>query len=260
MKLKMFQADAFTEKLFSGNPAAVCPLENWLPDEAMQKIAAENNLAETAFYIPEKNDFHLRWFTPLAEVDLCGHATLATAHIMMSHLAFNKPQINFNSRSGMLSVRKNGELLTLNFPKDELNKTETPKAILDAISVKPVNCYEGKNVLMVVLNSQEELESINPKSNFIAQAHPHGVIITAKGNDVDFVSRCFFPNLGINEDPVTGSAHTILTPYWSAKLGKAKLTAKQLSKRTGNLTCELIGDRVEISGKAVTYMVGEIEI
>ena len=184
-----------------------------VPDEAMQKIAAENNLAETAFYVPEKNDFHLRWFTPVAEVDLCGHATLATAHVMLQHLGFKQPQINFNSKSGMLSVRKNGELLTLNFPKDELIKTETPKAILEAIMVNPVECFKGKNVLLVVLNSQEELESINPKSNFIAQAHPHGVIITAKGNDVDFVSRCFFPNLGINEDPASGAANAAIAAF-----------------------------------------------
>ncbi len=260
MKLKIFQADAFTEKLFAGNPAAVCPLDKWLPDEVMQKIAAENNLAETAFYIPKENDFHLRWFTPAVEVDLCGHATLATAHVMFNHLGYGKPQINFHSMSGMLSVKKNGESITLNFPKDELHKTETPKAISDAIAVVPEEVFKGKNVLLVVLKSQKDLEEIKPKINFIEAAHPHGVIFTAKGNDVDFVSRCFFPNCGINEDPVTGSAHCILTPYWAAKLGKTKLTARQLSKRTGNLVCELIGDRVEISGKAITYLTGEIEV
>ena len=260
MKLKIFQVDAFTDQLFSGNPAAVCPLEKWLTDEKLQKIAAENNLAETAFYIPNENGFHLRWLTPAVEVDLCGHATLATAHVMFQHLGFSAPLINFHSRSGMLSVRKNGSLLTLNFPKNEMNKIETPIEISKAITVKPVECFLGKNVLMAVLSSQKDIEELNPDINFIAQAHPHGVIFTARGSHVDFVSRCFLPNCGIHEDPVTGSAHTILTPYWSARLGKSKLTATQLSKRTGQLMCELIGDRVEISGKAVTYMTGEIEI
>jgi PhzF family phenazine biosynthesis protein len=260
MKLKIFQVDAFTENLFGGNPAAVIPLEKWLPDETLQKIAAENNLAETAYYIPVGNDFHLRWFTPKVEVDLCGHATLATAHVMYTHLAYIKPQINFDSRSGMLSVQRNGDLLTLDFPKDEPEKIETPKSILDAITVKPAEAFKGKNFLLIVLNSQEEIEKLNPVIGEIAKAHRHGVIFTAKGNEVDFVSRSFFPNSGIDEDPVTGSAHCILTPYWSAKLGKTKLKARQLSRRVGNLDCELKGDRVEISGKAVTYLAGEIEV
>ena len=260
MKLKIFQVDAFTDQLFSGNPAAVCPLEKWLPDTMMQKIAAENNLAETAFYVPKENDFHLRWFTPAVEVDLCGHATLATAHVMVNHLGYIKPEINFHSRSGILSVRKNGSLLTLNFPTDELDKIAIPKEIKLAITIEPAECYKGKNVLMVVLNSQQDLETLNPEITGIANAHPHGVIFTAKGNEIDFVSRCFFPNCGISKDPVTGSAHTILTPYWSARLGKTKLTAQQLSKRKGHLICEQLGNRVEISGKAVTYMTGEIEI
>jgi len=212
MKLKIFKADAFTDKIFYGNPAAVCPLEKWLPDDVMQKIAAENNLAETAFYVPKENDFQLRWFTPAVEVDLCGHATLATAHTMFNHLGFGKSQINFHSKSGVLTVRKNGNMLTMNFPKDELNKIEIPELILKSIHVKPLECFRGRNVLLVVLNSQNDLEQIKPVIDLIKQAHPHGVIFTAKGNDVDFVSRCFFPNCGIDEDPVTGSAHTILTP------------------------------------------------
>ena len=162
MKLKIFQADAFTDQLFSGNPAAVCPLEKWLPDSMMQTIAAENNLAETAFYIPKENDFHLRWFTPAIEVDLCGHATLATAHVMWNHLGYSKPQINFHSKSGMLSVRKNGAMLTLNFPTDEMNKTAIPKEIKLAINSEPVECYQGKNILMVVLKDQKDIEALNP--------------------------------------------------------------------------------------------------
>ena len=260
MKLKIYQADAFTEKLFGGNPAAVIPLEKWLPDAVMQQIAAENNLAETAFYVPKGNDFHLRWFTPAVEVDLCGHATLATAHVMYDQLSYAKPEINFHSQRGILSVRKNGDLLTMNFPNDEPVKMEAPKEIADSITVVPTEVLRGKNMLLVVLNSQTELEKINPKIDLIAKVHPHGVIFTAKGNEVDFVSRCFFPNSGIDEDPVTGSAHTILTPYWAVRLGKTKMKAQQLSKRVGNLSVELKGDRVEISGKAVTYLVGEIMV
>ncbi len=260
MKYRIFQVDAFSENLFEGNPAAVVPLEKWLPDAVMQMIAAENNLAETVFYVPKGNDFHLRWYTPTVEVDLCGHATLATAHVMYTHLGYNKPQINFDSRSGMLSVQRDGNILTLDFPKDDPVKIETPKAILEAITVRPLEVFEGKNFVLVVLNSQKEIEDLNPIIEEVKKAHRHGVIFTAKGNEVDFVSRCFFPNSGINEDPVTGSAHTILTPYWSAKLGKTKLEAKQLSKRIGHIGCELIGDRVKISGKAVTFLTGEIEI
>ncbi len=260
MKLKIFQVDAFTEKLFGGNPAAVVPLEAWLSDDLLKKIAAENNLAETAFYVPKGDGFELRWFTPVVEVPLCGHATLATAHVMYNHLEYNKPQINFHSKSGMLAVRKNGELLTLDFPVDELNKIEIPKTISDSITVTPSEVYRGRNMLLVILNSQKEIEELDPNIDLVAQSHSHGVVFSAKGNEVDFVSRCFFPNSGIDEDPVTGSAHCISTPYWSAKIGKTKLTAKQLSCRVGNLICELIGDRVEISGKAITYLVGEIEV
>jgi PhzF family phenazine biosynthesis protein len=260
MKLKIFQVDAFTENLFGGNPAAVIPLDHWLPDTLMQKIAAENNLAETAFFISKGNDYHLRWFAPTVEVDLCGHATLATAHVMFTHLGYNRPQINFDSRSGMLSVQKEGNRLTLDFPKDDPQKIDTPKVILDAIHIKPVEVCKGKNFLLVVLNSQKEIEELNPVINEVAKAHRHGVIFTAKGNETDFVSRCFFPNSGIDEDPVTGSAHTMLAPYWSARLGKTRLNARQLSKRMGNLECEIVEDRIKISGQAVTYLKGEIEL
>jgi len=260
MKYKIFQVDAFTENLYGGNPAAVVPLDKWLPDERMQKIAAENNLAETVFYVPKENDFHLRWFTPTVEVDLCGHATLATAHVMYTHLGYNKSQINFDSRSGMLSVQRDGDCFTLDFPADKPERIETPQVILDAITVKPVETYKGKNFLLIVLDSQEQIEELNPVIEQIKKAHRHGVIFTAKGNEVDFVSRCFFPNSGIDEDPVTGSAHTMSTPYWASKLGKSKLSAQQLSKRKGHLECELVGDRVKISGKAITYLMGEIDI
>jgi PhzF family phenazine biosynthesis protein len=260
MKLKIYQVDAFTENLFGGNPAAVVPLEKWLPENLMQKIAGENNLAETVYYVPKENDFYIRWFTPTVEVNLCGHATLATAHVMYTALGYNKPQINFDSRSGMLSVQKNGNLFTLDFPADEPEEIETPRVILNSITVKPEESFKGKNFLLIVLKSQKDIEELNPVIEQIMKAHHHGVIFTAKGNEVDFVSRCFFPNSGINEDPATGSAHCILTPYWSAKLGKTRLEARQLSKRGGSLTCELVRDRIKISGKAVTYLSGEIEI
>ncbi len=260
MKLELFQVDAFTDKLYSGNPAAVIPLEKWLPDNLMQTIAMENNLSETVFYVPKGNDFHIRWFTPMIEVNLCGHATLAAAHVMYHHNDYEKPQINFHSLSGLLTVKRSGEMITLNFPTDEPFKIEIPNVIVEAIGMRPVEVYKGRNVLLAVLNSQKEIETLNPEINLVAQAHPHGIIFTANGEDVDFVSRCFFPNTGVNEDPVTGSAHTILTPYWAAKLNKSKLTAKQLSKRVGDLICELKGNRVEISGKAITYMTSEIEV
>jgi|SRR6185436_13358165 len=259
MKLKIFQVDAFSEKLFGGNPAAVCPLDNWLSDEKMQNIAAENNLAETAFYVRDGNNYHLRWFTPAVEVNLCGHATLATAHVLFNHLGYDDQEIRFKSMSGMLSVKKSNDLLTLNFPVDELHPVEIPEIIKKAVNVNPAEAYRGKNVLLIVLQSQADLEKLQPDISSIASAHPHGVIFTAKGTDVDFVSRCFFPNCGIHEDPVTGSAHCILVPYWASKLKKTELTARQLSKRRGNLWCRLSGDRVEISGKAITYMQGEIE-
>jgi len=191
---------------------------------------------------------------------LCGHATLATAHVMYNHLNYSKPEINFHSQRGILSVRKNGNLLTLNFPNDKPVRIETPTEISESIAVVPVAVFKGTNMLLVELSSQKEIEELDPDIDLIAKAHRHGVIFTSRGNEVDFVSRCFFPNSGIDEDPVTGSAHTILTPYWAEKLVKMRLKARQLSKRGGELDCELIGDRVEISGKAVTYLVGEIEV
>ncbi|MEP7170333.1 MAG: PhzF family phenazine biosynthesis protein [Bacteroidota bacterium] len=261
MKLKLYQADAFTNKIFGGNPAAVCPLEKWLPDEMMQQIANENNLAETAFFVKEGEDYGLRWFTPVYEVDLCGHATLASAFILFEILNYDKPEIKFHTRSGVLSVKKDGAFLKMNFPKDEMSKIETPAVVMEAIKQTPLETWKGKTDYMAVLSSQKVLEALQSDFGMLKTLeNMRGVICTAKGERVDFVSRCFYPAYGIDEDSATGSAHTTLTPYWAEKLNKKKLTAQQLSKRKGDFVCELVGDRVEISGQAKLYLTGEIEI
>lgn len=260
MTIPIYQADAFTEKAFGGNPAAVCPLKEWLPDALMQNIALENNLAETAFIVPENEAYHICWFTPTVEVDLCGHATLAAAHIFFNHLQYKQNEISFHSKSGLLKVRqqKNGQL-TLDFPRDHFEKiTNIPPAIGDALKMTVTEVYKGKFDYMVVADSQQAIEKLQPDFKTLATIKSRGVLVTAPGKDSDFVSRCFFPQSGIDEDPVTGSAHTLLTPYWAGVLGKNKLTAIQLSARKGYLDCELSGNRVLMSGYAVTYMKGEI--
>ncbi|MCC7231837.1 MAG: PhzF family phenazine biosynthesis protein [Bacteroidia bacterium] len=258
MRLTIYQVDAFTSKLFGGNPAAVCILDEWLPDETMQRVAGENNLSETAFAVANGKSYDLRWFTPEKEVDLCGHATLATAFVLFEIKKINTDEITFNSRSGVLTVRRNGTSFTLNFPADEIKDTDMPASLEKAIGASPVKTVMGKNVLMCEVASEKILASIKPDFKALARLHPHGVILTAKGDHTDFVSRCFFPNYGINEDPVTGSAHTILTPYWTGKLNKKILSARQISHRRGELSCEMKNDRVEITGKAVMYMTADI--
>ncbi|MDF4201614.1 PhzF family phenazine biosynthesis protein [Maribacter sp. SA7] len=262
MKQKIYQIDAFTEKLFSGNPAAVCILENWLETEVMQKIAAENNLAETAFAVKNKDHYELRWFTPEIEVDLCGHATLATAFTLYNYYDYNENTLRFISpRSGELLVQKSESgLLTMDFPTDDLIPVSEQTNITKAIGKQPSETFKGKTDYMLIYEFQEEIEAITPNFHLLNELDCRGVIVTAKGNEVDFVSRFFAPQCGIPEDPVTGSAHTTLTPYWSEKLNKKVLIAKQLSERGGDLQCEYLGDRVKISGKGVCYLVGEIEI
>lgn len=260
--IKIYQVDAFTDTLFKGNPAAVCILNKWLDETTMQNIASENNLAETAFAVKKNKQYEIRWFTPAVEVDLCGHATLATAFILFMHYKIENDTIIFNSKwSGKLSVQKskNG-LLTLNFPIDRMSEIDGADELNLAIGKKPLKTLKGKTDYMLVFSSQKEVEDILPDFNKLAKFEGRGIIITAKGIDCDFVSRFFAPQSGINEDPVTGSAHTSLTPYWSEVLNTKKLNAKQLSKRGGVLICELTGDRVLISGKAVEYLVGEITI
>lgn len=258
MSLSIFQVDAFTDHLFGGNPAAVVPLETWLPDQTMQSIAAENNLAETAFFVKEPQGYHIRWFTPLAEVDLCGHATLATAHVLVHHLNYPEPSIAFSSRSGILRVKHDRGMLTLDFPSDTMTEVEIPEDLAEAVGIRPMKAFRGKTDVMLVYKTQEEIVRMKPNMHLLIQTEARGVIVTAPGKTVDFVSRFFAPQVGVPEDPVTGSAHTSLIPYWSKRTGKKELSARQLSKRMGELTCRFIGDRVEISGWAVTYLQGEI--
>ncbi len=261
MKLKIYQVDAFTDKIFSGNPAAVCPLESWLPDSVMQNIALENNLAETAFYVKQGNEYLIRWFTPTVEVDLCGHATLATAHVLYQHEGYSGDEIIFNSpRSGVLKVYRNENLLTLDFPTDTLSKIQWFNEMNAGFNLIPLEGYKGKTDYLLVFENEEQIKNIQPNYPVIATWKVRGVIVTAKGKEVDFVSRFFAPQSGVNEDPVTGSAHTTLTPYWAEKLGKTELSAIQLSNRKGYLTCKYMGDRVHISGQAKTYLIGEIKL
>lgn len=259
MKIKLYQADAFTDKLFSGNPAAVCPLDEWLDDELMQKIAMENNLAETAFYVKKEDLYEIRWFTPVMEVDLCGHATLATAFVLFNFEGHTNDTIKlYSPRSGMLSAGRAGTDLTLNFPRDVMEKTDPPSELIMAFDIKPEEVWKGKTDFMMVYNNEDQIINIKVDLGKLAGFGGRGVIITAPGKHSDFVSRFFAPAAGINEDPVTGSAHTTLTPYWSARLGKPELEAIQLSARKGYLHCKLMNDRVEISGKAKLYLKGEI--
>lgn len=260
MRQTIFQVDAFSNQLFGGNPAAVVPLQTWLPDRVMQQIAMENNQAETAFFIPEKEGFHIRWFTPLAEVELCGHATLASAHILFTEMNLDASEIRFNSLSGVLTVKQSGNMLELNFPADEPKSVELPEPIRKAFLIAPQECYFGTTDYMLVYNSETEIRDLHPDFSEIKKVKGRGVIVTAPGKDCDFVSRFFAPAIGIDEDPVTGSAHTLLCPYWASKLMKLELNARQLSKRGGDLKCRLQNDRVLISGQAVTYMKGEISV
>lgn len=262
IKQKIYQVDAFAHQLFSGNPAAVCPLDYWLPDELMQNIAMENNLAETAFYIKEKDgSFQLRWFTPATEVDLCGHATLATAYVLFNHEGVDGNVIHFHSpRSGKLTVTKAGDLLTMNFPSDVFSEVELTKELTVGFNIKPKTAYKGKTDYMLVYDTEKEITDIVPDFNLINEVQARGIIVTAKGDNVDFVSRFFAPQVDVNEDPVTGSAHTTLIPFWANRLHKDELTAVQLSARKGHLSCKYLGERVEISGQCKLYLTGEIYI
>ncbi|MDF1811496.1 MAG: PhzF family phenazine biosynthesis protein [Verrucomicrobiales bacterium] len=258
MEHRIYQIDAFTDKRFGGNPAAVIPLEEWLPDEVLQNIALENNLSETAYFTEQNGCFDLRWFTPATEVDLCGHATLATAHLLWTELGYAKSEIKFGSKSGPLGVKKEGEFYTMDFPTDQITEVDTLESIAEALEAKVLQTFRGKEDYLVLLESQAAVEQLKPDFKKIASLHSRGIIATAEGTDADFVSRCFFPLYGIDEDPVTGSAHTTLAPFWAGRLGKNELTARQLSKREGFLKIAYKGQRTLISGQAVTYMKGTI--
>ncbi len=262
MKIPIYQADAFTNTLFGGNPAAVCPLQNWLPDEQLQQIAAENNLSETAYLVRQNDEYEIRWFTPSTEVKLCGHATLAAAHILFTELGHAGNSIGFHSKSGLLKVNRSGhDKLVLDFPANAPEpKPDIPAGIFEGLGIDVAPVFSTSFDYMVILPSQKAVEALQPDFKLLAQIPCRGIIATAKGDDADFVSRCFYPQSGIDEDPVTGSAHTIMVPYWAQQLNKNQLSAIQLSKRKGYLDCELSGDRVLMTGQAVTYLKGEIQI
>ena len=259
MELKIYQLDAFANQLFSGNPAAVCPLNSWLADTVMQQIAMENNLTETAFFVKEEDGLRIRWFTPTKEVTLCGHATLAAAWVYFHHIGPNAGEVSFNSLSGSLGVVRKGESLTLNFPVAAYHPVEVPTLLSRAIGAEPLEVYAGDDWL-VRLDSEETVKGLKPDMSLLKQLDRRGVIVTAEGGDCDFVSRFFAPNYGIDEDPVTGSAHTVLTPFWAERLNKTTLHARQLSSRGGKLHCELAGERVLISGQVVPYLQGVITL
>lgn len=259
MKLRQYQVDAFASRVFHGNPAAVVPLTSWLSDAVLQAIADENNLSETAFFVPSPKGFNLRWFTPRAEVDLCGHATLATAYVLFEHLGYAGPAITFETRSGDLIVQRQGQLLVMDFPARPPVPCEPPDALLKALSRPPAEVLAADDYV-VVFDSEEVIRSMAPDHTRLSLLDLRGVVVTAPGREVDFVSRFFVPKHGIPEDPVTGSSHCELTPYWAQRLGKTDLEARQVSRRGGEILCRLNGDRVMLSGGAVTFMVGEIAI
>ena len=261
MKLKLFQIDAFTSTVFSGNPACVVPLDYWLDDNTLLQIAKENAVAETAFFTKKDDHFHLRWFTPDIEMDLCGHATLATAHCILYELRYNKNKVVFESMSGRLEVERVENDYQMILPAWPAKKTKLPESISNSLNINPLEVYKSRDYLLIFKN-QSEIENITINRSIFDQINinPGGVIMSAEGDDCDFVSRFFTPQATILEDPVTGSAHCSLTPYWSEKLGKINLKAQQLSSRGGSLSCELKKNQVRINGEAITYLKGEIEI
>jgi PhzF family phenazine biosynthesis protein len=258
MKQILYQVDAFTDELFKGNPAGVCPLAEWLSDDLMQNIALENNLAETAFFIRSATESRIRWFTPVVEVDLCGHATLATAHVIFTEIDPEASEIQFDSRSGILRVQRDSDKLTLDFPADRITPAAAPGELLKAFPEPAIEVYRGRDDYMLVFATEDIVRKMKPDLGIIEKCSDRGVIVTARGVKTDFVSRFFGPAAGVPEDPVTGSAHTTLAPYWGKILGKDVLTAYQASRRGGHLECRLSGERVFISGSAVTYLKGEI--
>lgn len=261
MRLPIYQIDAFTDSVFAGNPAAVVPLESWLPDATLLSIAAENNLAETAFFVPQGDGYELRWFTPTVEMDLCGHATLASAFAIATILEWGSNRITFTTRTaGVLSVTRDGDLYTLDFPsRPPVPLAEAPAGLVEALGgPQPIAVLKSRD-LLVVYEDEAAVRALSPDMSALARLDAFATCVTAPGRDgVDFVSRFFAPGGGVPEDPVTGSAHCTLIPYWAERLGKTRMEARQVSARGGALACELAGDRVKIGGKAVLYMEGSI--
>ena len=259
--IPIYQVDAFTDKLFSGNPAAVCPLTEWLSDDVMQAIAAENNLSETAFINRSTSPFTIRWFTPITEVDLCGHATLAAARILFDeYLPKNSKELSFNSRRGLLKTYREDELIYLDFPADFPVVVEEHSLINEGLQEQPLEVLQGKDDYLAIFENEQTIRSLQPNFNVLSELESRGLIVSAPSEQVDFVSRCFFPQMGIDEDPVTGSAHTVMVPYWSERLRKSELQAIQCSSRGGLLTCQLRKDRVLIGGFTVRYLAGQITV
>jgi PhzF family phenazine biosynthesis protein len=259
MKIPIYQIDAFTNEQFKGNPAAVCPLNKWIEDDLMQKVAAENNLSETAFFVKKDNGYELRWFTPKGEIDLCGHATLASAYVIYTYLDKNLKNIKFTTKSGLLEVSKEGSLFTLAFPSREGEKCDTPEALIKGLGKVPKEVYKSRDY-MAVFDTEQDILSLELNMDELKKLDGFGVIVTAKGKEVDFVSRFFAPKAGVEEDPVTGSAHCTLVPYWKNKLNKNEFVALQLSERGGKLYCTDLGETVKMSGEAVAYLEGFINI
>lgn len=259
MEVSQYQVDAFAHSVFEGNPAAVVPLDSWLPDEVMQSIAAENNLAETAFFVPEGEGFRIRWFTPTVEVKLCGHATLASAYVLYEKLGYDKDRVVFESLSGPLAVSREDGLLVLDFPAQPGVVCEPPEALVRGLGVLPAECLASEDYL-VVLESERQLVDMVPDQAALMELDLRGVAVTAPGDSKDFVVRFFGPRCGIPEDPVTGSAYTQLAPYWAERLGRNRMAARQISPRGGDVWCELVGERVKIAGSAVLFLEGEIHL
>ena len=257
MNLKQYQVDAFASAPFTGNPAAVCPLEDWLSDDLLQAIAEENNLSETAFFVASGGNYALRWFTPTSEVDLCGHATLAASQIVFDFLKDPNPTIHFETRSGLLSVKRHGELLEMDFPAEMPQPCSSSEVLTAGLGLPPIELLCAFDYV-AIFRDEAEIRAINPDFTILSQVDLRGVIVTAPGSDTDFVSRFFAPKLGVLEDPVTGSAHCELAPLWLSRLAKNPLSARQVSRRGGDLECKVEGDRVHIRGRAVTVMETEI--
>jgi PhzF family phenazine biosynthesis protein len=261
MEIDLYQIDSFTDTLFKGNPAAVCPLSGWLSDERMQQIASENNLSETAFFVAESSGYSIRWFTPTTEVDLCGHATLAAAYVIFNELNNHEEVIRFETtNSGVLKVSRSDDKLIMDFPVDAPLQITLSDDLINCTDQLPLEAWQGKDDIMLIFERQSQIAQMMPNLNQIAQLKARGLIATAPGNEVDFVSRFFGPQSGVNEDPVTGSAHTTLTPYWANVLQKTEMMAQQLSKRSGTIQCQLSEDRVLLSGQAQLYMKGQIHL
>lgn len=259
-EIPLYVFDSFTDRVFAGNPAAVCPLESWLDDDTMRAIAAENNLSETAFFVAENGGYRLRWFTPAIEIDLCGHATLATAQYLFDEAGYDADAVAFETRSGTLTVSRHDKLLRMDFPARAITPVARESEFAEVFGARPDAVFESTGNYLAVFDSEKTVRGMAPITTDVAALGLLGVIVTAEGDEADFVSRYFAPGAGIAEDPVTGSAHCTLTPYWVQRLGKNPLNAEQVSKRGGQLVCELAGDRVLISGNAVLYARGMIQL